>query len=72
LPNGKIKILCKGADSIIIQRLKNKADPIIALTSKYLNEYASTGLRTLLLAERYISEAEYLKWEERKCFEQLT
>jgi magnesium-transporting ATPase (P-type) len=53
---GRIKVLTKGADSIIIERLKaGKEDPLLEVTNKFLEEYASEGLRTLLLAEKELS-----------------
>lgn len=61
-PDEKIKVLCKGADSIIEKRLSNRKN--MDVTEKYLEEYASKGLRTLLLAEKEISEEEYKEWQE--------
>ena len=60
----RIKVLCKGADSIIIPRLKNNPN-LIEKTTKYLDGYAKEGLRTLLLACKEISEEEYLNWKEK-------
>ena len=60
---GKIKVLMKGADSIIVARLKNQEDPLIAQTFKYLNSYASVGLRTLLIAQKELSSEEYSNWD---------
>lgn len=50
----QIKILTKGADSIILARLKSN-NPLVNQTMEYVNKFATTGLRTLLLAERVIS-----------------
>ena len=58
-PEWKIKVLIKGADSIIIDWLKEKDSPLVTKTKQYLNEFAETGLRTLLLAEKEISVEEY-------------
>ncbi len=55
----RIKVMCKGADSIIIPRL-NKETPFISKTTNYLDLYAKEGLRTLLLAEKEVSESYYL------------
>lgn len=60
MPNDEIKVLCKGADSIIEKRLKYKEN--MSITNDYLEEYANEGLRTLLLAEKTISETEYEEW----------
>jgi len=62
LPDDRIKMFVKGADSVIFERLKN--DDYVEETKKYLSEYASSGLRTLLLAEKEISEQEYEEWAD--------
>jgi magnesium-transporting ATPase (P-type) len=64
LPDGRLKVMCKGADSIIAERLA-KTDANMAVMSeedKHLVKYAGSGLRTLLLAEREISQADYEAW----------
>lgn len=62
-PNNDIKVLCKGADSIIYPRLGGNEN--VEATEKHLENYAGEGLRTLLLAEKTVTEDEYLKWEEK-------
>ena len=62
MPNGKIKILCKGADTIIQQRLLQS--DVWDETWKHLESFANEGLRTLVLAERELSESEYRNWNE--------
>lgn len=77
-PSGEIKVMCKGADSIIYPRLRSKnpkAAPLkngkeehedyIEITEKHLEDYACEGLRTLLLAEKTITEQEYAEWEAK-------
>lgn len=54
----RIKVMCKGADSIIIPRLNN-TNAIMKKTTHYLDEYAKEGLRTLLIAEKEVSESYY-------------
>ena len=54
-------IICKGADSIINARLKPD-QAFVDITNKDLERYAEVGLRTLLIAYRYIPENEYQKW----------
>eukprot|EP01017_Pseudomicrothorax_dubius_P003341 TRINITY_DN10457_c0_g1_i2.p1 TRINITY_DN10457_c0_g1~~TRINITY_DN10457_c0_g1_i2.p1 ORF type:complete len:267 (+),score=59.45 TRINITY_DN10457_c0_g1_i2:63-863(+) len=62
----EIKLFCKGADSIIFERLNSDdkenqelQDP----TNQALNDYGNIGLRTLVFAERAIPKEEYLEWE---------
>ena len=58
---GKIIVMCKGADSIILERLaKSESNrEIVEVTSRYLENYAKDGLRTLLLAEKELTQAQY-------------
>ena len=58
-PENKILVICKGADSIIEKRLKPGQEEILTKTKSYLDEFALTGLRTLLIAQKEISEDEY-------------
>ena len=62
-PDGDILVMCKGADSVLLPLLKNPDDPdvkeLIKQTNLYLDEYAKTGLRTLLIVEKRISDEEY-------------
>ena len=60
-PDGKIRIYCKGADTVILERL-GQDNPIVEATLQHLEEYASEGLRTLCLAMREISEEEFQEW----------
>lgn len=50
-------MLCKGADSIIFPRLFNYEN--VDFTNTALNAFANEGLRTLLIAEKVLSEQEY-------------
>ncbi|KAL1964982.1 hypothetical protein VTN77DRAFT_6182 [Rasamsonia byssochlamydoides] len=60
-PDGKIRIYCKGADTVILERL-HPDNPIVEATLQHLEEYASEGLRTLCLAMREIPEDEFQQW----------
>ncbi|EEH49268.1 aminophospholipid-translocating P4-type ATPase DRS2 [Paracoccidioides brasiliensis Pb18] len=60
-PDGKIRIYCKGADTVILERL-HEDNPIVDITLQHLEEYASEGLRTLCLAMREVPEDEFQKW----------
>ncbi|KAL2514707.1 putative phospholipid-transporting ATPase 7 [Forsythia ovata] len=61
---GQILLLCKGADSIIFDRLSKNGRMYEEATTKQLNEYGETGLRTLALAYKKLEEAEYSAWNE--------
>ena len=60
-PDGKIRCYCKGADTVILERL-GKDNPIVEPTLQHLEEYATEGLRTLCLAMREIPEHEFQQW----------
>ncbi|KAM7480579.1 hypothetical protein LguiA_028792 [Lonicera macranthoides] len=60
--DGQILLLCKGADSIIFDRLSKNGRMFEEATTKHLNEYGETGLRTLALAFRKLEEDEYSAW----------
>ena len=62
-PDGKIILFIKGADTVIFERLSPYASQM-ENTQKYLEEYANEGLRTLVLAYRYIDAEEYYQWGE--------
>lgn len=60
-PDGKIRLYCKGADTVILERLHDD-NPIVEVTLQHLEEYASEGLRTLCLAMREIPEDQFQQW----------
>lgn len=64
--DGTYKLLSKGADNIMFE-LANPQGGFDSVggknkLQKHLDEYASTGLRTLVLAERPLREAEATPW----------
>ena len=60
-PDGKVRCYCKGADTVILERL-GKDSPIVEVTLQHLEEYATDGLRTLCLAMREVPESEFQEW----------
>ncbi|KAJ0785150.1 putative P-type phospholipid transporter [Helianthus annuus] len=61
---GQILLLCKGADSIIFDRLSKNGRMFEEATTKHLNDYGEAGLRTLALAYKKLDESEYISWNE--------
>jgi phospholipid-translocating P-type ATPase (flippase) len=63
----KALLICKGADSIIYDRLSNTNNnpAMLEQTSKHLEEYATEGLRTLCIAQRELSWSQYTEWNKR-------
>ncbi|XP_041010362.1 putative phospholipid-transporting ATPase 9 [Juglans microcarpa x Juglans regia] len=62
---GKILILCKGADSVMFGRLAKNGREFEEETREHVNKYADAGLRTLLLAYREVGEEEYKEFNEK-------
>jgi phospholipid-transporting ATPase len=62
-PDGKIKLYCKGADTVILERLAEN-NPYVESTLIHLEDYANEGLRTLCIAMREIPEEEYTRWSQ--------
>ncbi|KAG9450028.1 hypothetical protein H6P81_009993 [Aristolochia fimbriata] len=61
---GHLLLLCKGADSVMFERLAKNGREYENRTREHLNEYADAGLRTLVLAYRLLDEDEYKEFEE--------
>lgn len=65
MPDGTIRLFCKGADSIIYSRLaRGKQQELRRTTAEHLEQYAREGLRTLCVADRLLSEQEYQTWSK--------
>uniref|UniRef100_A0A9L0RQZ9 Phospholipid-transporting ATPase n=1 Tax=Equus caballus TaxID=9796 RepID=A0A9L0RQZ9_HORSE len=65
-PEGKIRLYCKGADTILLDRLHHSTQELLNTTTDHLNEYAGEGLRTLVLAYKDLDEEYYEEWAERR------
>ncbi|XP_020219615.1 probable phospholipid-transporting ATPase 4 [Cajanus cajan] len=59
---GSTFLMCKGADSIIFDRMSKNGKMYLEATTRHLNEYGEAGLRTLALAYRQLDEQEYSAW----------
>lgn len=64
--DNKIKLLMKGADTMMMARIR-KEDHAEKLptTMKHVEDFSGEGLRCLLLGWREISESEYNDWHKR-------
>ncbi|KAK8939156.1 putative phospholipid-transporting ATPase 4 [Platanthera zijinensis] len=60
--SGQINLFCKGADSVIFERLSKDGRFYEDDTRKHLTEYGEVGLRTLALAYRNLGTSEYTSW----------
>uniref|UniRef100_A0A4W6CB45 Phospholipid-transporting ATPase n=1 Tax=Lates calcarifer TaxID=8187 RepID=A0A4W6CB45_LATCA len=64
-PEGKLTLYCKGADTIIYERLHPSCNKLMKVTTDHLNEYAGDGLRTLVLAYKDLDEDYMDDWKKR-------
>ncbi|XP_049859548.1 probable phospholipid-transporting ATPase IA isoform X2 [Schistocerca gregaria] len=60
---GEIKLYCKGADTVIYERLSPDGQQFREATLRHLEEFATEGLRTLCCAVANISEEAYEEWK---------
>ncbi|XP_073439563.1 phospholipid-transporting ATPase VD [Dendrobates tinctorius] len=67
--SNEVVVYAKGADSVIMDLLASNDDKtevlqaeIRTLTQKHLDKYAKGGLRTLCIAKKVMTNAEYAEW----------
>ena len=64
--DGRIILFCKGADNKMIDVLRGGVDgeqkDSIRKLNSHLDGFARTGLRTLVMGKRYLSEHQYEEW----------
>nr|XP_020146062.1 phospholipid-transporting ATPase IB-like isoform X2 [Microcebus murinus] len=63
-PEGKLRLYCKGADTVIYERL-SASSLFVKETLSHLEYFASDGLRTLCIAYTDLTEKEYKQWLEK-------
>lgn len=65
-PDGKLKLLCKGADTVMYERLRPTTDQrVLQVRNKTLQDmemFASEGLRTLVIGEAEVDENFFESW----------
>lgn len=64
-PDGRLVLYCKGADTVIYERLSAGSNDIKRITRDHLEQYGAAGLRTLCLAYRDLSPNAYESWNEK-------
>jgi phospholipid-transporting ATPase len=62
--DSSIRVMCKGADSIILPRLRAGQNILIQRTQDFLDSFSKEGLRTLVIAEKIITDEEYHAWNK--------
>uniref|UniRef100_H0XF37 Phospholipid-transporting ATPase n=1 Tax=Otolemur garnettii TaxID=30611 RepID=H0XF37_OTOGA len=63
-PEGNIRLYCKGADTVIYERL-HRENPSKQETQDALDIFASETLRTLCLCYKEIEEREFAEWNKK-------
>ncbi|XP_057417723.1 phospholipid-transporting ATPase 3-like [Lotus japonicus] len=64
-PDGRLVLYCKGADNVIYERLADGSNDIKKITREHLEQFGSSGLRTLCLAYRELHPDVYESWNEK-------
>ena len=64
MPDGVFKIICKGADSMIMSLLEDRNSDLALETAAHVDSCAGLGLRTLLVAQRIMSIPEVSQWQD--------
>lgn len=62
---GNLLLLCKGADSVMFERISKHRRQFEEKTRDHVHEYAEAGLRTLILAYRELNDKEYEEFNEK-------
>ena len=60
MPSGRIVLMCKGADNIVLGLLRSNQD--LKTVKEHLDGFAREGLRTLVIAQRCLDENEASTW----------
>lgn len=64
-PNGRHVLFTKGADNVILNRLRRDAVSATEQTKKLLTDFASEGLRTLVFARTELNKDSFLNWKRK-------
>ena len=62
---GRIRLLSKGADSVMISLISSADAQVLRETQRHLEDHANDGLRTLMLTEKTLDHAMYEDWSRR-------
>lgn len=62
LQSGGYLLLTKGADSIVKERLNLAKSTFLPQTQVHVDRFAEEGLRTLFLAQKRLTEKQYIEW----------
>ena len=60
--NGQIWIYTKGAESHVLPLCSTRSSNTVRTTQKHINDFAKLGLRTLAVARRKLTKAEFINF----------
>jgi phospholipid-translocating P-type ATPase (flippase) len=63
--DGQVKLMMKGAETTIIPCMARGQEDLLNVTMGHMNDYASEGLRCLLVGEAVLNEATFTEWRHR-------
>ncbi|KAL8532568.1 hypothetical protein ACS0TY_008962 [Phlomoides rotata] len=64
-PDGRLVLYCKGADTVIYERLAYGDNDLKRITREHLEQFGASGLRTLCLAYKNLNSDVYENWNEK-------
>ncbi|XP_007456081.1 PREDICTED: probable phospholipid-transporting ATPase FetA-like [Lipotes vexillifer] len=64
-PEDRVMLFCKGADTILCQLLHPSCRCLRDVTMEHLDDFASDGLRTLMVAYRELDNAFFQDWSRK-------
>ncbi|KAM5298460.1 phospholipid-transporting ATPase FetA-like [Ctenodactylus gundi] len=64
-PEDRLMLFCKGADTIICELLHSSCRALSDVTMEHLDEFATEGLRTLMVAYRELDDAFFQTWRQK-------
>ncbi|KAL1539393.1 Phospholipid-transporting ATPase 3 [Salvia divinorum] len=64
-PDGRLVLYCKGADTVIYERLADGNPDLKRMSREHLEQFGASGLRTLCLAYKNLRPDVYESWNEK-------
>eukprot|EP00033_Pygsuia_biforma_P003184 GCRY01003493.1.p1 GENE.GCRY01003493.1~~GCRY01003493.1.p1 ORF type:complete len:873 (+),score=237.20 GCRY01003493.1:140-2758(+) len=61
----QLRLLCKGADVVVLSLLKAHASREVETANGHLDRFSRLGLRTLVCATRAVGEEEFAQWKAK-------
>mmetsp|Transcript_45694 Transcript_45694/g.120430 ORF Transcript_45694/g.120430 Transcript_45694/m.120430 type:complete len:1169 (-) Transcript_45694:945-4451(-) len=59
---GKIQLLSKGADNVMLKLLRVGQEQLVTLTEAHMKDHSNDGLRTLVLGCKDVDDASFERW----------